>query len=280
MDRQLDGGTLLYVLGVGFALAALLYFVRDVVFALSITVRAALLFLAFLAFLVVGVAVARDVLDRISLVLSGAAYVVFLAYVVTSYGLAATGSFLLFALSAVLFVGLGYGFRTREPDLDTRLAAGVLLAILVVGVLLVGADVATAGQAERLDLEDTVTVSVSADAPRDREVVPAEATIGTLTVENRGPFTRPLSLPAVEGCVAGIAAGPGTGVFVDIRPRRYDSADTIGGGETRTYRVTARLPLPNGTDELQYRVERGSDCEDPRVRPTLIVNTSVPPTGD
>ena len=274
MNLDVDGGTLLYVLGIGFALAALAYFIRDVVFALSITIKAALLFIAFLAFLLGGVVMDRDVLDRVSLVLGGAAYVVFLAYVVTRYGLDATGIFLALAASAVLFIGLGYGVRQHRPDISAR--TGTILAVALVGlaVLLVGADVATAGVSYDTEVEESITVSVPADAPADQMVVPVETTIGTVTVNNDGPFTRPVSLPAVSGCLAGMDAGAQTDVYLDYRPRSYDRPDYIAGGETQSYTLVAQLPVPNETETLNVTVERGTDCEMSRDEPTLIVDVS------
>ncbi|MFB6222774.1 MAG: DUF1109 domain-containing protein [Haloarcula sp.] len=74
MRLAIDSGKLLYVLGILFAIAALLYFVRDVVFGLSITVKSALLLLGFIAFFVAGIALERDVLDIVAFALSGVTY--------------------------------------------------------------------------------------------------------------------------------------------------------------------------------------------------------------
>src|SRR6056297_2695609 len=111
MRFAIDSGKLLYALGVLFAAAALLYFIRDVVFDLSITVKAALLLLGFVAAFTAGVAVERDVLDVVAFALSGVTYVVFVGYVVVRYRPGETGTFLLLAASAALFVGLGYALR-------------------------------------------------------------------------------------------------------------------------------------------------------------------------
>ena len=271
MDIDVDGGTLLYLLGIGFAFAALAYFARDVVFSLSITVKAALLFLSFLSFLLGGIAIDRDVLDDISLILSGAAYVVFVIYVVSRHGLDATGVFFVLFGSALLFVALGYTLRTHQPTISPRIGA-VLVAVFVgLAVLLIGADVATAGLTTSVDVNDSVTVSAPADAPRDRDVVPGEGRVGTLTVTNEGPFTRSLSLPELSGCLVGTSVDEGPGVSLRYNPRSYNRPDHLAGGESTDYRITARLPIPNGTDEMTYAVERGSNCEVTRDEPTLIV---------
>lgn len=277
MDLDLDGGTILYVLGIGFALAALAYFVRDVVFALSITVKAALLFLAFLAFLLGGVVMDRDVLDRVSLVLSAAAYVVFLVYVITRYDLAATGVFLVLAVSAVLFVGLGYVLRQVPPTISPRTAKVLAVALVGVAVLLVGVDVATAGVTATVELEDSVTVTVPDDGHTDREFVMTETTVGQVDVTNAGPFTRSLSLPDTSACVVGTDAipadvvGPANEVRLEYDPPRYERPDRLAGGETHSSDIVVRLPVSNETDAVTLVVERGSDCKSPRPEPTLLV---------
>jgi len=122
MNLEFDSGKLLYALGVLFAIGAFLYFVRDVVFDLSITVKAAVLFFAFVAFFLAGVAIERDVLDVVAFALSGISYAVFLGYVIVQYAPGGTGTFLLFGASAVLFLGLGYLVRERDPALSLRRA--------------------------------------------------------------------------------------------------------------------------------------------------------------
>jgi hypothetical protein len=277
MDLDIDGGVLLYVLGIGFALAALAYFVRDVVFALSITVKAALLFVAFLGFLLGGIAMDRDVLDRVSLVLAGAAYVVFVVYVVTRYGLDATAIFLVLAASAVLFVGLGYGLRQYRPAISPRTATVLAVALVAVAVLLVGADVATAGVTYETEFDESVTVTAPADAPPERPVVQGEATIGSITVTNEGPFTRSLDMPRMEGCVVGVDAGSETRTYVQYDPRTYDRPDYVSGGTSQNFDLVTRLPIPNETEQLTYAIERGTDCDVDRDEPTLIVDDEASP---
>ncbi|MFW6003921.1 MAG: DUF1109 domain-containing protein [Halanaeroarchaeum sp.] len=272
MDLELDGGTILYALGIGFALAALAYFARDVVFALSITVKAALLFVAFLAFLLGGIAMDRDVLDRVSLVLAAAAYVVFVVYVVTRYGLEATGVFFVLAASAALFLGLGYVLRQHRPTISTRTARGIAVALVAIAVLLVGADVVTGEVTYEADLEERVTVTAPDDGHEDREFVMTDVSVGRLVATNDGPFTRTLETPRTRACVVGTDAIRDNEVYLQHHSSRYDRPDRIGGGETLSFELRAGIPLSNQTDEVTLAVERGSDCETPRSEPTLVVD--------
>ncbi|MDR5657318.1 hypothetical protein RH831_09010 [Halodesulfurarchaeum sp. HSR-GB] len=277
MDLEIDGGVLLYVLGVGFAFAALAYFVRDVVFSLSITVKAALLLLAFLVALLGGLTVNRADLDWLSMVLSGAAYVVFLGYVVTRYALGPTHTFFVLAVSAVLFVALGYGLRQHRPDVPGRTGVVLMIALVGVGILLVGADVGTVNLTSDVEFEESVTVTAPAERTADRATAPGEAVMGTITVTNPGPFTRPLTLPQPSACLAGVDVGDGD-VHVDYRPRSYERPDRIAGGESQTYQIVVRAPVPGNSTERTYAIERGADCAGSWSQPTVVVD--VPDVGE
>lgn len=270
MNLDLDGGKVLYALGVVFALGALVYFARDVVFGLSITVTAALLFAAFLAFLVAGVTLDRDVLDVVAYAVAALSYAVFLWYVASRYALDETGVFLLLAGSAVLFVGLGYAVREKRLDVDRRTAGYVVVGLLAVSLVLVGADVLTGDVRYSADLDEETTVEVTEEmAAQDR--TRATPAVGTLTVANPSPFTRPTDLPDAHACVLGTDA-PTDPTPVRYDPQGFSAPDTIGGGDERTHGVEVNVPVvTNETGPVTYEVERGADCDVTRDDPTLIV---------
>jgi len=271
MDLDIDGATLLYALGVLFALGALVYFARDVVFALSITVKAVVLLLLFLGGVLVGLAVERGALDRVAFAVAATAYTVFVGYVAVRFDIGATGTFLLLAASAGLFVALGYGVR-RELSVSPRAAGYGVLALAVVGLLLVGADAAVGGVTYTATLEETVTVSAPDDVG-DREFTPAEVRVrvGTLTASNGPLFRRPLDLPAVRGCIAGTDAFAEDRVVTRYRPATGDRPGTIPGGAERAYAIETRVIARNGTDAVTVAVERASDCAVSRSEPTLLI---------
>lgn len=270
MRLAIDSGKLLYVLGVLFAAAALLYFVRDVVFDLSITVKAALLLLGFVAFVVGGVALEQDVLDVVAFALAGVTYVVFVGYVVVRYRPGETGTFLLLAASAALFVGLGYALRRGLPSLSRRPAAYALGALVVVSVLLVGVDAATGGVQYAVQTNESVTVAVPAGEHPGGEYVHVTRRIGSITATNPSPFTRALSLPEVSGCLVGTTptAREDLWVSTDIE---WDE-DTIGGSATRSYALTGEFTLDaNRTKPTTYAVERDIGCAAERSEPTIAI---------
>jgi hypothetical protein len=278
MNLQIDGGKVLYALGVLFALGAFVYFIRDVVFGLSITVKAALLFLTFLAFLLVGLWIDRDALDVVAYAIASLAYVVFLGYVISRYDPSETGIFLLFTLSATLFVGLGYAVRDGGIAVPDRTVRYTIVALVGVCVLLVGADVASADvdYTAELDEEATLTVPdrVAADA-EPTDVVPLRGRIGTLTVRNDGPFTRPVDLPSMRGCVVGTnATASDRGTSIRYAQRSYERSDRIDGGGERAHAVTAELAVrANATHDgsMTFAIERGTDCDVSREVPTIVV---------
>ncbi|MDS0278992.1 DUF1109 domain-containing protein [Halomicroarcula sp. S1AR25-4] len=272
MNFDIDSGKLLYALGVVFAAAAFVYFVRDVVFGLSITVKAALLFAAFVAFFVAGVTVQRDVLDVVAFALSGLSYVVFVGYVALRYDPGETGIFLLLALSAALFVALGYALRERGLGLPVRTAAGVVVALVLVSTVLVGVDAVGGGVTYELQTNQSVTVDTP-PARHDARYVETRERIGTMTVTNEFVFTRAMSLPRLQGCLAGVEDVPRRDVWVSYQGSDYNRDDTIAGGVTRQFSVEADIPVDvNQTESTTYTIERGSDCTVDRSSPTLVVN--------
>lgn len=271
MRFAIDSGKLLYALGVLFAAVSLLYFSRDVVFGLSITVKAVLLFLGFVALFLAGLTVQRDVLDVVAFALSGVTYIVFVGYVVVRYGPSETGTFVLLAFSAALFVGLGYLLRAGEIAVPRRQAVGAVTGLLVLSVALVGLDAVGGGVSYDLTTESSITIEPPEDGGSPYGY--GDHRVGTLTASNGFVFTRALSLPDVAGCLVGVEGGPQNDVYLSYEYPGYSYPDTIAGGTTREFPVVADLPVDrNATESVTYSVERGSDCGAERSEPTLLVS--------
>lgn len=269
MRFAIDSGKLLYAIGIAFAAASLLYFSRDVVFGLSITVKAALLFLLFVGLFLAGLTVQRDVLDVVAFTLAGVTYIVFVGYVVLRYRPSETGTFLLLALSAGLFVTLGYLLRAGRITVPRSQATTVAAGLLLLSVALVGLDAVGGGVTYDVTTESSVTVEAPTDEPtpysRD------EQRVGTVTASNDFVFTRALDLPDVTGCLV----GPGSetqDVYLSYEYPGYALPDTIAGGTAREFPVVADFAVDrNATEPMTYAVERGSDCGADRSEPTLLV---------
>lgn len=270
MRLAIDSGKLLYALGVVFAAASLLYFSRDVVFGLSITVKAALLFVLFVGLFLAGLAVKRDVLDVVAFALAGVTYVIFVGYVVVRYGPSETGTFVLLAFSAVLFVTLGYLLRSGEISVPRRQATAIAGGLLLLSVALVGLDAVGGGVTYDLATESSVTVDPAADGPTPYGY--GEFRVGSVTASNDFVFTRALALPLLDGCLAGVDGTQGE-AYVSYEYPGYAQPDTIAGGTTREFPVVADFPMDrNRTEPVTYAIERGSDCNAERSEPTLLVS--------
>ena len=270
MRFAIDSGKLLYALGIPFAAAALLYFVRDVVFNLSITVKAALLLLGFITLFVAGVALERDVLDVVAFALSGVTYVVFVGYVVVRYSPGETGTFLLLAASAGLFVGLGYALRAGIPTPSRRTATVALGGLLVVSAVLVGADALSGGVTYDVQTNGSVTVSVPGTERGGGGYPSVNRQVGTVTALNPSPFLRALNPPTVSGCLVGPTENLREDVWVDV-DRDWDE-DTLAGSSIKSYAITGEFRLDtNRTGQVPFAIERGTDCSVVRSEPTIVI---------
>lgn len=279
MTPTVDSETLLYALGVAFALGTLAYFASEVAFELSITVTAALLLLAFLAFFVVGLAVDREPLDTVAFAVSGVAYVVCLGYVVSRYEPGEGVVFVLLAASAGLFVGLGYGLQDDRLAIDRRTAGFAVVALAAVGLLLVGAD-SLGGVEYSVDLDAETALTPTHDDPAETRVY-TEQQIGTLTASNPTVFTRAIEPPSLSGCLAGVdtrnTSREGR-VGVRYEPRSYERSNRLPRGGTRELAIEASAELPAETvaDTRTIAVERGENCEATRSEPTIVVVVDQP----
>jgi hypothetical protein len=190
MKLDVDPAKVLYAVGALFGVAAVLYFARDIVFELSITVRALLLLLAFVAFLVGAVASSRSPLVSVFAILSAAAYLAFVGYTLSRFAVGSDGTFFVLLVSAGLFLLLGYLVRERDVSPDPRTAQYVVLGLALAGLVLVGADVVAS------DVE--YEVSTAEDVGIESE---GQVAVGTLTIDNRFVFREPVDAPDAVACI-------------------------------------------------------------------------------
>jgi hypothetical protein len=278
VNLAVDGGKLLYALGVAFALGALVYFTRDVVFGLSVTVTALLLFVGFFAAFVAGLALDRDVLDVVAYALSGLSYLVGVGYVLTRYAVGETGTFLLLGVSAALFLGLGYAVREHDLAVDRRTAGVVLVGTLVVSLALVGADAVGGSVTYTAELDSETTAQLTSGAATEsRRIV--EVSVGTVVARNDSPFTRPVDLQRARACVVGVdtSGAPGR-VTLQYDPR--PDGTPLAGGAERSYDLQVVVPTPTGNaTSVTYGIERGESCDVRRETPTILIVDSEAATS-
>ncbi|MHB9288822.1 hypothetical protein ACKVMT_17475 [Halobacteriales archaeon Cl-PHB] len=263
MRLNVDPAKVLYVVGVTFGIAAVLYFARDIVFDLSITVRAMLLLLAFLVFLLGAVAAEQPVVVTGSSLLSAAAYLAFLGYTLSRFDVGADGTFLALLVSALLFIALGYAVRDRQVAPARRQVRYVIAGIVLVGVVFTGADVAASGVDYDIEIADDASVGA------DGEVV-----VGTLTIESTFVFREKLAAPRAYSC---IYVPDMTDYEMRPHPVQYRVGedrlpDTVPG----TRSITASMAIRLTKQEVQnvssrIPVERAEACPEERDEPLVVV---------
>lgn len=220
MNVDVDPAKVLYVVGVIFGVAAVLYFARDIVFELSITVRSLLLLLAFVVLLAAALAAERTAAVLVSSVLAAATYLAFVVYSLSAFDVGTDGTFFVLLVSAALFLSLGYLVRERGLAPARQTVGYVLVGAALVAVVLIGAD----AFASDVDYETSLDDETELDGDG--------ATIGTLTVDNRFVFRETIDEPNVDACVyngtdGGVWPGP-----VQFRVGGDGLPDSVAGGQT------------------------------------------------
>lgn len=265
MNFEVDPAKILYAVGVLFGVAAVAYFARDIVFELSITVRALLLLLAFIILLVAALAAARKTFVLVFAVLAAAAYLAFIAYTLSRFDVGADGTFLVLLVSAGLFLGLGYLVREREFSPSTSNARYAVVVVFLLAVALVGADVVASEVTYEVDLNDEATVG-------DR----GQVILGTLTMENQFVFREPIDRPQAFACIYVPAMDE-----YDMRPHPVEYRvgedrvpDSIAGAGTIPATMTVRLSDEEAaTLDDPLPIENAEECPEAGNEPRIVVVT-------
>ncbi|MFC7078030.1 hypothetical protein [Haloarcula halophila] len=208
-----------YGFGAVFGILAVVYFARDILLSLSVTSKLALLYAGSLSLLSVGV-FGDGAVSLVGFTIGGAGYAVSSFYLVKWYNWQRIGRFAISAISAVLFVCLGWLLSSGV------LAGGIELAGTA-GVVLVGAalTLAAVDRNEGEVVRYEVTIAETIETRTDR--------IGTVEVRNEsGLFRHAFELPSFR-CVVGNGKAEQTipvrvGSVVDS-----GASATIGPSESR-----------------------------------------------
>lgn len=185
------GTQLLYTVGALLGIAAIAYFGTEILAGLSPEIKAVLLFLIFVFFLVSSRL--RDWFEDIAYVLAAGSFLIFVAYLFGTFSLGTTAVFVVLAVSSVLFVGLGYLENSGRLEIPTRTAT-VLLAVVVA----VGAGVVVVDMLGPQPTYETTTVdALSATAVNSSGLV----TVGETTVTNDHFLSRSAQLDDRTACI-------------------------------------------------------------------------------
>ena len=265
---------LLYGVGVFLGIISVFYFAFILLEDLSPTITATLLFLSFLLFGTAGLFTQVDRLDLVFYTLAAAAYLIGLWYTISRFEPGDVAVFFVLVVSSALFVGLGYLSTQGQLEIDRRSTGIVVVAVLGIGVLLVGADLAGPQPSTDLEFDDELEITGVLDRPK----------IGTVTITNDFTFSRLVDQPDIHACLYTpnrteaptstedrlgnqILAG-GESVSSDIvLPGRafYDrDGETLRGDlqDRETIPIEQRAECPDDGDEVKLVVIEGSPAVD------------------
>ncbi len=223
------GTQVLYTIGALFGIFALAYFGTEVLLGLSPEVKALLLFFSFVVFLVLSFVAGE--LKAVTYALSAGAFLVFILFVLGSFGFSPGIVFLLLAGSSLLFVGLGYLESIDRLTLNPRMATIVIVALVIVG----GGAVAV----DALGEQPTQEITAVTEIPTDGLGTSGQVTLGELTLTNDHYFSRTAQLDRHTACIY-----DGERKYeerIDYRQdNRYfwDNQVRIGPGDSQSYTMT------------------------------------------
>lgn len=223
------GTQVLYTIGALLGIFALAYFGTEVLIGLSLEVKALLLFFSFVLFLVLSFMAGE--LKVVTYALSAGAFLVFILFVLGSFGFAPGVVFLLLAGSSLMFVGLGYLENRGRLTLNRRMTAIVIASLVVVG----GAAVAV----DTLGEQPTYEITTVDELPTDGLGTSGQVTLGELTITNDHFFSRTAQLERHTACIY-----DGQRMYeedIDYRQdNRYFWNDRVrlGPGDSQSYTMT------------------------------------------
>jgi len=242
MNLEIRRVHLLYAVGVFLGIISVFYFAFILLEDLSPTITATILFLGFLLFGTTGMFIEVERLDLVFYILSAAAYLIGLWYTISRFEFGDGAVFIALAVSSALFVGLGYLSNQGQLEIDRRSTGIVMLAVLGIGVLLVGADLMGPQPTTELDVDDELTIPEMQN----------EVRIGTVTISNEFVLSRMVDRPDIHACL--------------YTPERIDAPITtedrlgnqvLGGGESVSTGLTVRgvAFYDRGDEELRGGLE-------------------------
>lgn len=186
---SIEPSLVVYAFGAIFGVLSILYFARDILLSLSLTVKSIIMYAFSLSLLVLGVSVGNSILSIVLLVVGGAGYAISSFYVIRWYNRERMGRFILFAISSVLFVLLGWlissGATSELSIQNSVIISGILILVSIV--------------ASVTDWREGNTVRYEANI---REKVGEDGEVGTIKISNNSRmFRKTFSTPNVNGTI-------------------------------------------------------------------------------
>lgn len=221
--EMIEPSLVLYGFGTLFGILAILYFAKDVLLSLSVSVKLLIMYSFCLATFLLGISAENSGLSATLLVIGGGGYATSSFYFIKWYNFQKMGRFIIFAVSSVIFIGFGSLF-TRGAFEDIGLQFLRVIIVTQAFGILVSSIIDWRGP--------KIEYRVS-----PRETISDNGEIGKIRIRNESRmFRRQFTVPSVEVTVE----------IEDIelmapvklqKNRQNMSSQTIGSGQEREIEI-------------------------------------------
>lgn len=184
---QIDTSLIMYIFGVVFGVISILYFTKDILISLSVTVKSSILYSTSILIFSGSLFIKSEVISVILIIFCGFTYTFATMYIWRTYQLKKVGRFLVLAVSSVLLLSIGRSLQTGIFDNMEGMIAVLIggLIPLVITILLSVVDT----------LEDDTVIYRFEFREDTVELEESDKNLGSLSVENKSYFRRNYSLP-------------------------------------------------------------------------------------
>lgn len=234
-----DASIIMYAFGVIFGVISILYFTRDILVSLSVTVKSLVLYAVSIFMFSLSIFVSSGVISVILMIFFGSSYTFATSYVWKTYRFEKLGRFLILATSSVILLSIG---RSLQTDLFTNLQGmisivGVGLVPLIVVILVSAIDIMEEENITyKFEFKDTIS-----------DITEAQCSIGELEIENNSYFRRKFESPNIEAKLS-LNDEKGLPVSYDDNFKRRD-IKTLSSGETFSVKIVLfSNRTPDNTD--------------------------------
>ena len=183
---SINPSSIMYIFGLLFGALSVLYFAKDILLSLSITVKAYALFVLSTLVFSVSFLFTNSTLYVVLIALSGIAYSIAVIYTWNTNPLDRTPRFLLLLVSSILFVGTATGVQNGVFSSNTNFVLAFVGGLFGIFLVLSVIDV-------NEDSPVNCQISMSDEIEVDKRAV-----IGTFNIENEGMFRRRYERPSFK----------------------------------------------------------------------------------
>lgn len=241
---DIDSSTILIVFGALFGVFSILYFARDILASLSVTVKSLLLYSLSVLGLAISVAVSSSIITLLLVVFCGVIYTAATVYVWKLYDFGKVRRFLLLVISSIALIGTGVAIQNNVlSDVDT---------VTVVGVGVVPALIALAISVVDI-LEETGIRAEVALKERISELDQRDQVVGSITVTNESYLRREYNTPQITVVLSERGANLPCKIGPELANR---DVQTLGSGQ----KISASLSISPHPFEQEYDIDLSKGC--------------------